>query len=61
MTGDNWKKITPLCKDFIMCMLEKDPKERITIERALVHPWFKKFCGYIKRVKREHLEELAEI
>jgi len=26
-------------KDFINCLMEKDPEKRITCDQALQHPW----------------------
>ena len=38
-----WKTISYECIDFIKKLLEKDAKNRMPIEDALKHPWFKKF------------------
>jgi len=27
------------CKDFILCLLQKDPKQRYSAKQALKHPW----------------------
>ena len=27
--------------DFIQCLLKKDPRERLTADEALMHPWLK--------------------
>lgn len=40
MEDDLWKNISDEAKDFIKCMLEVDPKDRITTEKALDHKWF---------------------
>jgi hypothetical protein len=37
-----------------MKMLHKEPKERITVDDALVHPWFKKYSHHIKDVKEKY-------
>ncbi|XP_029429944.1 calcium/calmodulin-dependent protein kinase type 1G [Rhinatrema bivittatum] len=34
-----WDDISHSAKDFIRTLLEKDPKERFTCEKALRHPW----------------------
>lgn len=34
-----WARITPLAKSLVKDLLEKDPKKRITAEKALEHPW----------------------
>ncbi|XP_053561307.1 caM kinase-like vesicle-associated protein [Bombina bombina] len=34
-----WDDISKSAKDFISCMLEKDPKMRYNCEKALKHPW----------------------
>ena len=30
-------------KDFIKCLLRRDPRKRYTAERALYHPWIQKY------------------
>ena len=35
------KKISPVCKDFLSHLLEKDYRNRYNIEQALNHPWIK--------------------
>ena len=37
-----WQTVTDQGKDLIQSLLRKDPKERITVEEALQHPWFNK-------------------
>ncbi|XP_053313585.1 calcium/calmodulin-dependent protein kinase type 1G [Spea bombifrons] len=34
-----WDDISKSAKDFITCLLEKDPKKRYNCENALKHPW----------------------
>ncbi|XP_018418273.1 PREDICTED: calcium/calmodulin-dependent protein kinase type 1G [Nanorana parkeri] len=34
-----WDDISKSAKDFISCLLEKDPKKRYNCEHALKHPW----------------------
>ncbi|XP_077337285.1 uncharacterized protein LOC143982448 [Lithobates pipiens] len=34
-----WDDISKSAKDFISCLLEKDPKKRYNCEKALKHPW----------------------
>ncbi|XP_043933069.1 calcium/calmodulin-dependent protein kinase type 1G [Protopterus annectens] len=34
-----WDDISESAKDFIRCLLEKDPDKRYTCEQALQHPW----------------------
>ncbi|XP_069800550.1 calcium/calmodulin-dependent protein kinase type 1G isoform X2 [Dendropsophus ebraccatus] len=34
-----WDDISKSAKDFISCLLEKDPKKRYNCESALTHPW----------------------
>ncbi|OHT04988.1 CAMK family protein kinase [Tritrichomonas foetus] len=36
-------EISEEAKDLIRCMMQKDPSRRITIEAALMHPWFQVF------------------
>lgn len=35
------KKISPVCRDFLRHLLEKDYKNRYNIEQAMNHPWIK--------------------
>uniref|UniRef100_A0A3B3VUW1 Calcium/calmodulin-dependent protein kinase 1Da n=1 Tax=Poecilia latipinna TaxID=48699 RepID=A0A3B3VUW1_9TELE len=34
-----WDDISDSAKDFISCLMEKDPSKRFTCEQALRHPW----------------------
>jgi serine/threonine protein kinase len=43
ISSDPWPNISNECKDILMKMLKKDPKERISIDDALKHPWFEKY------------------
>lgn len=36
-----WSNISDDCKDIINRLLDKDPKTRITLDKALSHKWFK--------------------
>jgi len=36
---EDWDFISDEAKDFISCLLVKDPQRRMTIEEAMVHPW----------------------
>ena len=35
-----WENISADCKDIINRLLDKDPKTRITLDKALSHKWF---------------------
>jgi serine/threonine protein kinase len=37
----SWKTVSDNGKDFISQLLKKDPKLRMTIDKALVHPWLR--------------------
>ncbi|KAL7466610.1 hypothetical protein ACHAXS_006905 [Conticribra weissflogii] len=39
-----WSGISNEAKDFIKCLLRKDPKKRFTAKEALGHPWVVKAC-----------------
>jgi len=43
LESESWTTISEECKDIVRKMLTKNPKERITIEEALKHPFIKKF------------------
>jgi len=34
-----WTDKSPLCMDFIKCLLRRDPRKRCTAHEALMHPW----------------------
>lgn len=55
--GPEWNEISQEARDFITQMLQVDPKNRITIEDALKHPWL---SGNAPKVQlgdlREHLK-----
>ena len=36
---DEWENISENCKDFIKKLLVKNPKDRMTANEALKHPW----------------------
>lgn len=38
-----WKNVSDTCKDFIAGLLVKDPNQRLTLDKALNHPWMKNF------------------
>lgn len=44
-----WGHVTPEAKDFIKCLLRKDPKKRFTAEEALKHPWIRNLERYYER------------
>ena len=48
-----WEKISKEAKDFVNKLLIKDPKKRMKVKNALVHPWIKKYYPQIviKRMK----------
>lgn len=37
-----WNQISPLAKNLLTGLLEKDPRDRLTMEQAMAHPWFEK-------------------
>lgn len=40
LTGEVWQSTSGECKELLLRMLAKDPKDRITVDEALQHPWF---------------------
>lgn len=34
-----WANKSPLCMDFVKCLLRRDPRKRCTAQEALNHPW----------------------
>lgn len=43
MSLECWDTVSNECRDIILKMLIKDPRERITVDQALVHPFFTRF------------------
>ena len=41
MKSKQWDIISERAKDLVSCMLHRDPKERITADAALHHPWLR--------------------
>ena len=39
-----WAGKSEEAKDFIKCLLRRDPRKRFTAEEALMHPWLKMHC-----------------
>jgi len=37
--ASGWMDKSPLCMDFIKCLLRRDPRKRYTAQEALMHPW----------------------
>lgn len=42
MEGEGWDEVTVQGKEFLLKLLAMDPKERLTAEEALRHPWILK-------------------
>ena len=42
-----WEKISKEAKDFVNKLLIKDPKKRMNVKDALIHPWIKKYYPLI--------------
>lgn len=37
--GDQWSKVSDSAKDLVKGLLEIDPAKRLSVEKALEHPW----------------------
>lgn len=42
-----WAALSPLAKDLLMGLLEKDPSRRYTLKEALAHRWFQDTAGTV--------------
>jgi len=51
LSGEAWRIIGDECKDLMLKMLIKNPKNRISVDDALKHPWFKKYEAHINKAK----------
>ncbi len=41
MPDGEWKNVSMFAKDFIFKTIKKEPNERLTLDKALNHPWLK--------------------
>ncbi len=51
-----WSKISPEAKDLVVQMLKMEPKDRISADDALEHPWMVRLC----REQTDHCESRPE-
>jgi calcium-dependent protein kinase len=51
MTGPRWEHISDQAKDFVSCLLRKNPKHRLTAEQALKHDFLKSTEEAIQTMK----------
>ena len=51
LDDDCWENVSDEAKDLINNLLKTNPKERISLEDAISHPWQKKFDMKIKKIK----------
>jgi calcium-dependent protein kinase len=54
--GKSWNRISQKAKDLIDEFLKTDPEQRISLEDALKHPWFKEVKQKQKNVKKIALD-----
>ena len=47
--GQAWEHKSDECKDFIKCLLRRDPRKRFTAREALEHPWIKNGGRKVRR------------
>ena len=59
-TAEVWKTVSQDCLNLINAMLNKDPKARLSIEEALVHPWFTPYMEYIIETKLKNNPIIAD-
>jgi len=60
---DIWYKLSPICKEFVLSMLEKNPSKRITPQEALFHDFFKQIYKEVHSAKyldKEILKNLSK-
>ena len=63
-TGRGWKKISVEAVDLLKKILIKEPSDRISAEKIMVHPWIIKYCepnSEIRIVSANSLKRLASI
>jgi len=44
--GNAWLTKSDDAVDFIKCLLERDPRKRLTAKEALIHPWIRKMMEF---------------
>jgi len=44
--GNGWSSKSDDAKDFVKCLLRKDPRKRFTAREALMHPWIRKMTTF---------------
>lgn len=54
VSGEIWLKYSSSCKDLMLKMLIKDPKERITVQEALEHPWLSLYKNHLMEIKKQY-------
>eukprot|EP00116_Pleurobrachia_bachei_P002603 sb/3462865/ len=52
--GDPWGDVSTAAKHFIQMLICKDPKERLTAEEALLHPWIQESIFYTRCINLHH-------
>ena len=53
-----WGHVSPEAKDFIKCLLRKDPRKRFTAEEALKHPWIRNLDRYHEHEQQQQQQQL---
>ncbi|PRW57463.1 serine threonine kinase [Chlorella sorokiniana] len=58
--GPAWKRISPEAQDLIAKLLVVDPRQRLTANAALAHPWMKGSRGSTRSARSSGLLQLAK-
>jgi len=62
LSGKAWCDKSPEAKDFLECLLRKDPRKRFSAEEALSHPWLKNVRNQTNtRRQKEMMSRLQSI
>eukprot|EP00980_Cylindrotheca_fusiformis_P005411 scaffold1157_cov122-Cylindrotheca_fusiformis.AAC.3 len=54
-----WDDISPMAKDFVMALLDRDPSKRLSASEALKHPWISEYANMGAAMEEEE-EEMKE-
>ena len=38
--GGQWHKVSRECKELISLMIDEDPRQRLSVDQVMAHPWF---------------------
>ena len=58
---DDWKEVSSGAKDFIRRLLQRDPRNRMTVDQALRHPWLVRQLKYGNRIAMSDVKDNTSV